>query len=333
MRHIQRHALALMASALTSSMAVAQPPPRQGPPPRPAPGAPQAGAPHAGAPPAGAPSDQRRQMAQGQNRPTVRRLGAEGRRSGPGGSPAAMLLRMRTPLKLTDDQVKRLETLAAAPQPTRNEAAMLRARADLIDANAGDGDLARIRAALDKMSRLRNDHMLAQMKSRHDVRGVLTAAQTTTLDNLRGEMRGEMRERARGMGPEMRDGPDHRGRRGDGRDIEQHMERDVIIERRRTPPPAIDSPTPRYADPRTTTPDRPTSTGGRCCVRRAKSRRQSSQRATATAAISRISAATSRRSSTSPGECEYRPGHDSPTFGAPNGATEVPSVEPCVVPT
>ncbi len=225
MRHIQRYALALIAGALTSSMAIAQQPPRQGPPPRPAPGAPQAGAPRLGTQ-----GGQRRPMARGPNRPGDEQGGAAGRGSGPGGSPAAMLLRMRTQLELTDDQVKRLETLAAAPRPTRNEAEMLRARADMIDANKGDGDLAKTRAALDKMSRLRNDEVLAQMKVRQDVRGVLTASQKTQLDNMRGARRGQNRGRPRdGM------------RRG----YEQNIERDVIIERRRTPPPTIDSLPPR----------------------------------------------------------------------------------------
>ncbi len=120
-----------------------------------------------------------------------------GRHGGGQRSPATAFLRMRQQLDLTDDQVKRLEALQAAPMPQRNESDLLRARADLMDATRGDGNLGAARAALEKMSRVRTEQMLAGLKSRQDARSVLTAAQKTKIDNLRGQMRGQMRGKAR----------------------------------------------------------------------------------------------------------------------------------------
>lgn len=126
---------------------------------------------------------------------------AEGlRQRGPGNdgrsrNPASAFLRMRQQLELTDDQVKRLEALQATPAPQRNSSDMLRAQADLMDATRGDGNLGAARTALERMSRVRNDAMLAGLKARQDARNVLTAAQKSRLDN----MRGEMRERVRGV--------------------------------------------------------------------------------------------------------------------------------------
>lgn len=108
----------------------------------------------------------------------------------PRGNAAAMLLRLRGPLALTDDQVKRLETLAAAGTPKANASDMLRARADLMDAMQGDGNLNGARAAFDKMSRLRTDRMIAGLKQRQEARAILTAAQKSTLDNMRQDRRG-----------------------------------------------------------------------------------------------------------------------------------------------
>lgn len=120
-----------------------------------------------------------------------------GGRSGGNGNPAAAFLRMRQQLDLSDDQVKRLEALQAAPAAQRNEADALRARADLMDATRGDGNMGAARAALERMSRIRNEQVLAGLKSRQDARNVLTAAQKARIDNLRGEMRSEMRGKAR----------------------------------------------------------------------------------------------------------------------------------------
>ena len=111
-----------------------------------------------------------------------------------------MLLRARTQLELTDDQVKRLEALAAAPAPKSSASGMMRAKADLLDATQGDGNLAGARAALDKLSRLRNDQLLARIKAQQEVRAVLTPMQRTKVDNVRRQLRNRMgANRQRGM--------------------------------------------------------------------------------------------------------------------------------------
>ena len=115
--------------------------------------------------------------------------GSGGRR---GGHPAAALLRARTQLELTDDQVKRLGELAASSAFKSNRTDMMRAQADLLDATQGDGNYAGARAALDKLSRLRNDQMLARIKSQQDVRAVLTPVQKTKVDNMRQQMRNRL---------------------------------------------------------------------------------------------------------------------------------------------
>jgi hypothetical protein len=135
------------------------------------------------------------------------------------GNPAAQLLRLRQQLNLSDEQVQKLETLAKADAPRRNAADALRARADLMEAMQGDGNLAAARAALDKMSRLRNEQVVAGLKQRQEARAILTADQRRIVDNARqrvravamrqGAMRqGAMRQRAvRGQtfrGPQFR---------------------------------------------------------------------------------------------------------------------------------
>ena len=111
-----------------------------------------------------------------------------------------MLLRARTQLELTDDQVKRLEALAAAPAPKSSASDMMRAKADLLDATQGDGNLAGARAALDKLSRLRNDQLLARIKAQQEVRAVLTPMQRAKVDNVRRQLRNRMgANRQRGM--------------------------------------------------------------------------------------------------------------------------------------
>lgn len=126
-------------------------------------------------------------------------MGERGNRAGRGarGNPAAMLLRLRSELSLTDDQVKRLEALRNTPAPKSNASELLRARADLMDAMQGDGNLPKARTALDRMSALRNERMIGGLKLRQDARAVLTAEQKTTLDNMRSAMRGTMRDDAR----------------------------------------------------------------------------------------------------------------------------------------
>jgi Spy/CpxP family protein refolding chaperone len=146
-----------------------------------------------------------------------------------GGGPAARLLRLREQLQLTDEQVKRLEALAAAPAPTPNRSAMLRAQADLLDAMRGDGNLEAARAALTKASQARNEQVLARLKAWQEARAVLTAQQKQQVDNLMAKRGQAVRARAlrgpRGQGlrgraaPGMRPlgpGPGARGRFGPG---------------------------------------------------------------------------------------------------------------------
>lgn len=208
MRPLSTSAMAIVVSALTSVVAVAQT--RPAPPPRP------------------------NRSVQGvpigpDSQPGARRGGPRGPRSGPGGGPVDQLLRMRTQLELTDDQVAKLEGLRSAPRPTLNQADMLRAQADLMDATKGDVNTEKARAAFDKMARLRTDMQVAQLKSRQDVRNVLTPAQRSKVDafttNMRARRGDGMRRDAmrgagnRGRGNQMRGGgprPQMRGPGGQG---------------------------------------------------------------------------------------------------------------------
>lgn len=121
-----------------------------------------------------------------------------------------MLLSQRQRLDLSDEQVRRLEALKT-PTAMLNQADMLRARADLMEATRGDGNLANARTAMERMSRLRNEHALAQLKAHQDVRSVLTATQRQTLDAMRGNsMRGGAVRGSTMRGGAMR-GNDQRG--------------------------------------------------------------------------------------------------------------------------
>ena len=204
MRAINSTAFAVLVTALTSAVSVAQT--RPATPPRPVRSAQPANL--DGQPP----------------RPGARRQVSIDQQFGPrGGGPVGNLLRMRQQLELTDDQVKKLEALQTAPMPQMNPADMMRAQADLMDATRGDVNLEMARAAFDKMSRLRTDQQLAHLKVRRDVRNVLTSAQRAKVDafqqnmqgrmrgEMRGRMRGEMRGRMRGLGPGVQ-GMGHRGR-------------------------------------------------------------------------------------------------------------------------
>lgn len=140
-----------------------------------------------------------------------RGMGQRGNR-GPGrgnGNAAAGLLRMRSQLELTDDQVKRLESLRSAQRPERSRSDMMRAQADLMDATRGDGNINAARTALERMSRVRNEEVLASIKARQDARNVLTSAQKTRLENFRMQadgrrgMRQGGRQGARPMGRQM----------------------------------------------------------------------------------------------------------------------------------
>ena len=153
----------------------------------------------------------RPQARQEQRRPQGA-AGANAQRRGPAGpggaagrgNPAAQLLRMRGPLALSPEQVKRLEALAEAPMPKSDRAGQLRAQADLIEAMQGDGNLAAARAAMDKMAKLRTDRRIAGLKARQEARAVLTPAQKAKVTNLRQRLgaragKGRKRQRQGGM--------------------------------------------------------------------------------------------------------------------------------------
>lgn len=168
--HSRSFAIFFAMSAFVPSLFIVQAPPAQ----RPASRA-RAAAP---APDAAGPAN-------AQFRPRTR-VGGPGARGGRGGRhPATMLLRARTPLELTDNQIKCLEARQAAPALQSNASDMMRARADLLDATQGDGNLAGARVALDKLSRLHNDQMLPRIKTQQDVRAVLTPARQSKVDNVR----------------------------------------------------------------------------------------------------------------------------------------------------
>lgn len=151
-------------------------------------------------------------LIQGQG-PGMPAMGPEGApRMTPRG-PAGALLAARAQLGLTDDQVKRLETLAtqqgAALAPAPGD--MMRARADLLDAMKGEGDAAALKRAMDKAHQLRTERALAMLKARQDARAILTADQRVKADAMRpmrgGMGRGRMMRGGRmrgGMGPQAR---------------------------------------------------------------------------------------------------------------------------------
>ena len=174
--------LALTACTLVPSLLLAQTPPVQPPAQRPA----------------------QRQLPRPQlapNAPEVRGGGPGARRGEGRLHPAAMLLRARTQLALTAEQVTRLEAMQNAPRPRVNRAELMRARASLLDATQGDGNLTEARAALDKLSRVRHEPLLATMKMRQEARAVLTPAQQRMVDNMKQRLSNDMRAaRRRGMG-------------------------------------------------------------------------------------------------------------------------------------
>ena len=104
-------------------------------------------------------------------------------------------------MALTAEQVTRLEAMQNTPRPRVNRAELMRARASLLDATQGDGNLTEARAALDKLSRVRHEPLLATMKMRQEARAVLTPAQQRMVDNMKQRLSNEMRAaRRRGMG-------------------------------------------------------------------------------------------------------------------------------------
>lgn len=163
----------------------------------------------------GGPGGPRPRGAQGGAPGMARGVDAQAR-GGARGNPAAMLLRMRSQLNLTDDQAKKLEALQNSASPKPNASDRLRAQADLMDAMQGDGNLAKARTALDRMSALRNEQTIAALRQRQEVRAVLTTAQKSTLDNLR-QQRAEKVRRGRGQGGRgLNRGQGPRGRGGPG---------------------------------------------------------------------------------------------------------------------
>ncbi len=179
-------AIALLASAFLVSVTLAQSAPTRPP--------------MAGAPPASRQGMPRRAPDDSMRGPRgmagmPRMAGVNGMDVPRGGGAASHLLRARRQLELTDEQVKKLEALASAATPINNRSELLRAQADMMDATKGDGDLAAARAALDKMSRVRNDGAIARLKSRQDMRAILTPTQKAKFDNMRGMMRDRMGKR------------------------------------------------------------------------------------------------------------------------------------------
>jgi Spy/CpxP family protein refolding chaperone len=136
---------------------------------------------------------------------SVRRMPAT--RTRMDGSPARALIGQRERLQLTDEQVRRLEALAAQQRESLrpNEPAMLRARADLMEAMQRD-NIEGARTAMERMSRLRTDASVARLQARKQARDVLTADQRTRVD----EGRRMMTDRGMGRRPD-------RGMRGSGR--------------------------------------------------------------------------------------------------------------------
>lgn len=98
--------------------------------------------------------------------------------------PAAKLLRLRERLNLSDEQVKQLESMNANRAGQLDRAAMMRARADLVEARRGDGNLDKVKAAYERIARLRTDFQVAQLKARQDARQVLNAEQRSQVDQL-----------------------------------------------------------------------------------------------------------------------------------------------------
>ncbi len=133
---------------------------------------------------------------------TMPRAAARNNAAQRGRSPAASILAQREYLKLTDDQVNRLNTVATSESPGMNEPELLRARADLIEATKRNINLSAARAALDKMSRVTNERTIAALKLKQDARNVLTAEQIAQLDarqsrSVRGNNRANNRVNSR----------------------------------------------------------------------------------------------------------------------------------------
>ncbi len=127
-------------------------------------------------------------------------------------NPAERLLALREQLALTDDQVKRLQTLGAAQSDALkpNRPAMLRAQADLAEAMEKE-NLDAAHTAMTRLAALRTDAAFARLKAGKEARDVLTADQKSKLQQFQAMRRMQMRNRMGGgmrgpggMGPGMR---------------------------------------------------------------------------------------------------------------------------------
>lgn len=197
MRPLPTTAMAVLVTAFTSVVAVAQTRPTT-PPPRAS----------RAVPPAGAARD----SLPGQ--PRQRRIAPVGQPGGQDRLQSGGVLRLQRQLDLTDDQVKKIEALRGAARPQRNEADLLRARADLMEATKGDVNLDKARAAFDRMARVNTDQQIARLKAQQDIRNVLTPAQRAKMDAMRANF-GD-RGANRGMGGGRRGGMRGPAMRGQG---------------------------------------------------------------------------------------------------------------------
>jgi Spy/CpxP family protein refolding chaperone len=102
----------------------------------------------------------------------------------PAGPPAEMVLRQRERLQLTDDQVKRLEALSKSQRDALkpDRASMLRARADLVEAEDKD-NFGQQRSALEKLAKIRIDRMMTMRQAMKETRDILTPEQRDRLPN------------------------------------------------------------------------------------------------------------------------------------------------------
>lgn len=131
------------------------------------------------------------------------------------------VLEHREELVLSEDQVARLEALEARTKEMRKPM-MERMRAlheEIAAASSDDGfDEAALRAAFDRMGDLHTEMGVAMLRTRHDVRAVLTPEQREKLSELGGGMMGMhgMMKMMGGMGGmNMDDCPMMRGKKQD----------------------------------------------------------------------------------------------------------------------
>lgn len=129
----------------------------------------------------------------------------------------AKVLEHRDELSLSGEQIARLEALNAramaahGPAMERMAALHTEIAAATSDENFDEGA---VRAALDRMGDLHTEMALAMMRTRHDVRSVLTAEQREKLAELGGGMMGMHEMMGMMGGMDMEDCPMMRGMMG-----------------------------------------------------------------------------------------------------------------------